>query len=104
MVLALRDWIENASTFCKTKLTNATADVIGWVGLVVLHASTIPNVLTVMAGVNDRMPPVDLVLFLWSGLALFFVRAAIRRDLLNLVTIGVGFIVHAVLLALLVFK
>ena len=58
----------------------------------------------VMAGLNDKMPPVDLVLLVWAGLALFFVRAAILKDMINLVTIGFGFVAHAVLLALLVFK
>jgi hypothetical protein len=50
------------------------------------------------------MPPVDLVLLVWAGLAMFFVRAAILKDMINLVTIGFGFVAHAVLLALLVFK
>lgn len=90
--------------FCKKNLAAITADMIAWVGLVIIHLSTIPTVLTVMAGVNDRMPPIDMILFVWAGLALFFVRAAMRRDLIILVTVGVGFIVHAVLLALLLFK
>lgn len=91
-------------TFCKTKLTSLTAETIAWIGLVIIHASTIPTVITVMSGLNDRMPPIDMILFVWAGLALFFVRAVMQRDLLNIITIGAGFIVHAVLLALLVFK
>jgi hypothetical protein len=57
-----------------------------------------------MSGLTDKMPPVDLVLLCWSGLTLLFVKAAVQKDMLNVVTIGVGFIVQAVLMALIFFK
>lgn len=97
-------YFNNFVTFCKTKLAGLTAETIAWFGLVIIHMSTIPTVITVMSGLNDRMPPIDMILFVWAGLALFFVRAVMKRDLLNIITIGTGFIIHAVLLALLVFK
>jgi hypothetical protein len=50
------------------------------------------------------MPPVDLVLFSWAGLFCFFLKAAIQKDFLNIVTIGFGFFVQAAMLALIVFK
>jgi hypothetical protein len=57
-----------------------------------------------MAGITDKMPPIDLVLFMWAALVLFFVRSAILKDTVNLLTIGAGFIVNAVFLALILFK
>lgn len=90
--------------FCKTKLTAATAETIAWVGLILIHASTLPSVISLMAGVNDKMPSIDMVLFTWVGLTLFFIRAAVMRNMLYIITIGLGFIVHALLLAFLVFK
>jgi hypothetical protein len=50
------------------------------------------------------MLPVDIVLLLWTALVLLFVKAAIQRDLLNLITIGLGFCVQATLMALIFFK
>jgi hypothetical protein len=50
------------------------------------------------------MPPVDMVLFSWLGLFLFFIKSVIQKDLLNIVTIGLGFFAQAGLLALIVFK
>jgi hypothetical protein len=70
----------------------------------VLHGATVPSLLAVMSGLTDRMPGVDLVLLVWTGLTLLFVKAAVQKDMLNLVTIGVGFIVQAVLMALIFFK
>jgi hypothetical protein len=57
-----------------------------------------------MSGLTDRLPGVDLVLLVWSGLTLLFIKAAVQKDMLNLITIGIGFILQAVMLALIFFK
>lgn len=82
------------------KVTKGTADVCEWLTIVVLHAATIPTLLAFMAGITDRTPPVDIVLFIWVALLLLFVRSNILRNTLNTVTIGVGFIMQAILMAL----
>lgn len=96
----LQDVIE----YCKTTLTVATAETISWVGIVLIHAATIPTMISIMSGLSDKMPPVDLIMFIWAGLSLLFVRAVILKDMLHIVTIGAGFIIHASLLALILFK
>lgn len=90
--------------FFEHKLKPSTAESIGWIGIVLLHSALIPTFLAVMAGVTDKMPPVDLVLFIWAALVTFFVRAAILKDTINVLTIGAGFIVNAVFMALILFK
>jgi hypothetical protein len=57
-----------------------------------------------MSGLTDRMPPVDLVLMIWTALTLLFVKAAVQKDMLNIITIALGFVVQAVLMALIFFK
>lgn len=96
-----KDKIVNAIT---GKVTNGTADVCEWVAIVILHAATIPTLLAVMSGLSDRMPPVDIVLFVWIALLLLFVKATILRNTLNTITVGVGFIIQAVLMALTFFN
>lgn len=86
------------------KLKPSTAESIGWLGLILLLASLIPTFLAVMAGITDKMPPIDLVLFMWAALVTFFLRAAILKDTVVILTIGVGFIVNAVFMALILFK
>ena len=97
-------YIQQFITFCKTRLTVTTAETLSWIGLILIHACTSPTILSVMTGFNDKLPPIDMVLFVYGGLALFFVRAAILKDMINIVTIGFGFVVHSILLSLLVFK
>jgi len=96
--------IDQLKEFVTTKVSQISAETFGWLAVIVLHASTIPSLLAVMSGLTDRLPAVDLVLLVWSGLALLFVKAAVQKDMLNVVTIVFGFIVQAVLMALIFFK
>jgi hypothetical protein len=81
-----------------------SSEAVGWISVLVLHAATIPTMLAVMSGLTDRMPPVDLVLMIWAALTLLFIKAAVQKDMLNIVTITFGFVVQAVLMALIFFK
>ena len=96
--------LQQVIEYCKNNLTQATAETIAWVGVLLIHAATIPTMIALMTGLSDKTPPIELVLFIWGGLALFFVRAAILKDMLNVITIGFGFLVHAVMLSLVMFK
>jgi hypothetical protein len=98
------DNINQVKEFFKTKIGHISAETFGWIAVLVLHSATIPSLLAVMSGLTDRLPGVDLVLLVWTGLALLFVKAAVQKDMLNLVTIGFGFIVQAVLMSLIFFK
>jgi hypothetical protein len=60
--------------------------------------------LALMTGLSDRPPSLDLVLFVWSALVLMFLRAIVLKDNLNIITIGLGFIVQAAMMALVLFK
>lgn len=87
------------SNFSKT-----TADTLGWLAIIVLHACTIPGLLAVKAGISDSLPPIEMVSLLWLGLLLYFIRSAIIKDMLNVITIGLGFAIQALLLGLIFFK
>ena len=93
-------WVKNL----KEHAPNISAETAGWIAVVLMHLATIPTMIAVLTGLTEKMPPVDLVLFMWMGLFLFFVKATIQKDLLNIVTIGFGFFCQAALLALIVFK
>jgi hypothetical protein len=90
--------------FIGSKISTVSAETFGWLAVILLHSATIPSLLAVMAGLTDKLPGVDLVLLVWTGLTLLFVKAAVQRDMLNVVTIGVGFIVQAAMMALIFFK
>ena len=96
--------IQKIKDFTAEKFSNMSAETLGWLAGLVLHAATIPTLLAVGSGLTDKMPPVDLVLLCWSGLTLLFLKAAVQKDMLNMVTIGFGFIIQSTLMTLIFFK
>lgn len=71
--------------------------------MVLIHGATIPTSLSVIMGWSSELPPLDMVLMIWAGLALFFLRAIARVDWLYLVSNAIGFILNSILLAIIVF-
>lgn len=96
--------IQKVKSFISEKFSHISAETLGWIAVLILHSATIPSLLAVMAGLTDRLPGVDLVLLVWGGLAMLFLKAAVQKDMLNLITIGFGFVVQAVMMALIFFK
>jgi hypothetical protein len=90
--------------FVNESLTKISADTLGWLAAIVIHCATVPTLLALMTGLSDRTPSLDIILFMWGGLVLLFLRAVVLKDALNIITIGAGFIVQAGLMALILFK
>lgn len=84
-------------------LNKPTADTFAWLSMVVLNCATIPSFLAVKSGLTDKMPPLDLVIILWVGLLLYFIRSAILKDMIMVVTLGVGFALQSIALGLIFF-
>ena len=80
------------------------AEIGGWVGMLLIHGATIPTSIAVIMGWSSDLPPLDMVLLIWSGLFLFFLRALARFDWLYLVSNTVGFFLQSVLLAIIIYQ
>lgn len=80
--------------------TKKFAEVGGWFGMFLIHGATLPVTLSVILGFSDHLPPLSMVVMVWAGLALFFLRALARFDYLYLVSNAVGFSFQSVLLYL----
>lgn len=109
--LNFKKWYESLIKFAQSQyndfansIAKISSDTVEWVGIIALHGATVPTMLGLMMGVTDNTPPIDIVLILWGALAMFFIKAVIKKDILNIVTIGLGFIGQAVLMALIFFK
>ena len=96
--------VETVRTFVREKVAHVSAETLGWLAVIVIHSATIPSLLAVMAGLTDKMPSADIILLMWTGLTLMFVKAAVQKDMLNVITIGFGFIIQSVLMVLIFFK
>lgn len=85
-------------------LRHVIGESFGWVAILVLHSATVPNLLAYKEGLIEQPMDFDVVLFIWAALVLMFIKGLVNREWLNTVTIGIGFIVQAVLLGVLVFR
>lgn len=87
----------------KNQLSNISASSLEWLSYVALHAATIPAFVALMTGIANKVPSMDVVLIVWLSLSLAFVRAVVLKNMLNIVTIGLGFLIQAVFLTLIFF-
>ena len=95
---------ENIITTVQSRIGVISSETLAWLANIMLHAATLPSLLAVSMSLTDRLPSVDLVLLTWSGLTLLFIKSVIVKDMLNVATIGFGFIIQSVLMMLIFFK
>ena len=79
-------------------------EICGWIGLIMIHGSTVPVTYLAIKGEAVMLPPLSMVILIWTGLLLFFIRSAIMKDKLYMISNGVGFFMQSVMLAMLVLK
>ena len=104
MLIKLDVLLNSVRTWLEQHLPKVSAETLGWLAVVLIHCATIPTLLALLTGLSDRTPSLDIVLFIWAGLVLLFGRAIVLKDTLNIITIGVGFIAQAVIMAMILFK
>jgi hypothetical protein len=97
-------WMQRVRDFVENRVSKISADALGWLAAIVIHCATIPSLLALITGLSSNTPNLDVVLFAWAGLILLFGRAVVLRDSLNIITIGVGFMIQSVLMALVLFR
>jgi hypothetical protein len=88
----------------KDAARNISSEMITWASILILHAATLPSLFAVMYGLSADLPPVDLVLMIWAALTAFFIKAVIKKHMLIVTTIGLGFVVQSTMMALIFFR
>jgi len=88
----------------KEHLGHISARTLGWLTIILLHLASIPTLLSVLMAQNDKLPPVDLMIFVWSGLITLFFKSLIERNFLYIATICMGFCAQTVIMSLILFK
>lgn len=96
--------VESLFKFVDRHLGHVSAHTLGWLSIVLLHLSTVPTLMAVLMAQSDRMPPVDLIIFVWSALITMFFKALIERNSFYIATIGVGFAAQTVIMSLILFR
>ena len=104
MIIKLDALVNSVRTWLEQHLPKVSAETLEWLAVILIHCATIPTLLALMTGLSDTVPNLDIVLFMWAGLVLLFFRAVVLRNLLNIITSGLGFITQATIMAMILFK
>lgn len=79
-------------------------NALGWIGVVLLQGATLPSMLgRIFGGEATALPPLSMVLMVWTGLGFYLARAIRQNDVVYIVSNGVGMFLNSVLLALIIF-
>ena len=90
--------------FFRDHLGRISAHTLGWLTIVLLHFASMPTLIAVLLAKSDKLPPVDLMVFVWSALITLFFKALIERNFLYLATICLGFAAQTAIMGLILFK
>jgi len=90
--------------FIRDHLVNISARTLGLMCIILLHFSSVPTLLAVLTSQTDKMPPVDIMLFVWAGLTTIFFKSLFERNYLYIATNCLGFVAQTVLMSLILFK
>ena len=104
MIIKLDELLNSVRAWLEQHLPKVSAETLGWLAVVLIHCATIPTLLALLTGLSDTVPNLDIVVFMWAGLVLLFFRAVVMRDVLNIITVGLDFIVQATIMAMILFK
>ena len=94
-------WVVN---FTRQHLGHISAHTLGWVTIILLHFASIPTLVAVLLAQSDKLPPVDLMVFVWAALTTLFFKSLIEKNYLYIATICMGFLAQTVLMGLILFK
>lgn len=90
--------------FLRDHLGRISAHTLGWITIVLLHFASIPTLIAVLLAQSDKLPPVDLMVFVWSALITLFFKSLIERNFLYIATICLGFAAQTLIMGLILFK
>ena len=88
----------------KNSIRQVSIDGINWTALIALHAVTVPSLFALMTDMTDVTPPIDMIIILWTAMALFYFKSILERNSVSQIIIGFGFILQSIAMALIFFK
>ena len=90
-------------TFLKTHFSGLN-NQLGWIGVVLLQGATLPAMITrLTGGAETTLPPLSMVLMVWTGLGFYLARAIRHNDVVYIVSNGIGMFLNSALLAMIIF-
>tara|TARA_R100001244_G_scaffold14788_2_gene16384 strand:- start:997 stop:1302 length:306 start_codon:yes stop_codon:yes gene_type:complete len=88
----------------KKLIAKRIAEVLGYVGMILIHGAIVPTTIANIMGWSNHTPPLSMVVLIQAGLFLYLIRAVAQKDTLYIISNGFGFFMQSVLLSVIVFN
>jgi len=76
----------------------------GYVGIFLIQGANLPSLFSLAMGWDTNLPPLSMVLLVWAGLFLFLLRSIYNKQILYIVSEGVGILLQSIMLAIIVYS
>jgi hypothetical protein len=90
--------------FLRDHISRVTGNTLGFLTIILLHLASMPTLMSVLLAQSDKLPPADLMVFIWSALTTLFFKSMLERNLLYVATICVGFVAQTLIMGLILFR
>lgn len=91
-------------TWLRDHMPDVSASALQIIAVILLHAATLPSYISVMLAWSDNMPPLDMVILMWAGIACLFAQAMVQKNNIMILTVALGFMLQSLFMALIFFR
>ncbi|UTS52041.1 hypothetical protein [Synechococcus phage BUCT-ZZ01] len=81
---------------------NWLMNLSGWIGMILVHAASLPTTVKALFGYATEFPSVEWVIMLWSGLFFFLLHSINTKNTVYIVSNGIG-LTNLTILSILMF-
>ena len=77
-------------------------DIFGYIGLILIHSSTFPTIISAIVGNDSNLPPLSLILLIFFGLSFYMIDAIKKGLIVYIISNMIGIFSQLALLSILV--
>ena len=78
-------------------------DIFGYIGLILIHSSTFPTIISAIVGNDSNLPPLSMILLIFLGLSFYMIDAIKKGLIVYIISNMIGIFSQLALLSILVF-
>ena len=78
-------------------------DIFGYIGLILIHSSTFPTIISAIVGNDSNLPPLSMILLIFFGLSFYMIDAIKKGLIVYSISNMIGIFSQLALLSILVY-
>lgn len=90
--------------YIKETACKVSSNTLGAISIVLLHLTSMPSLIAVLLGHSDRLPSLDVIMFIWAALVAIFLKSLLERNNIYIILISLGFLSQTIIMSLILFK